>query len=96
MYRLRQLAILRGVANESVWFYREFVDNLLKRGTVYGPELMLAFARRVGLGPLMEHFRMGMEMALQGRLLFKPRSVVGGEALRQIAGKALKDGERGQ
>ena len=75
MYSLRQLAMDSDVPNESVGFYREFVANLLKRGTVYEPELLLAYALRAGLKTLLPHVGMGLRMVSQGKLTYRPRSI---------------------
>ena len=96
MYLLRQRAAADGASKEWVGFYREFVTCIQKRGTVYEPELLLAYARRAGLGALIPHLRMGVEMALRGKLTFGPRSIASRERLGQaiqetVEGKARQD-----
>lgn len=90
MYLLRQWMAADGASNESVRFYREFVTCIQRRGTVYEPELLLTYARRVGPGALIPHFRMGIGLALGGKLSFGPRSIAGKEGLRQTIRAAMK------
>lgn len=90
MYLLRQRAAGDGASNERVGFYREFVTCIQKRGTVYEPELLLAYARRVGPGVLFPHIRMGVGMALHGKLTFGPRSIPGRERLGQAIRETMQ------
>ena len=93
MYLLRQQAAAEGTCNESIRFYREFVAGIRRRGAVYEPELMLAYARRVGLEGILPHLRMGTEMALRGKLTFKPRSIPAKEQLSRVIQQVMEGGE---
>jgi len=94
MYLLRQQAAAEGISNKSISFYREFVAGIQAAGAVYEPKLMLAYARRVGPEAVLPHLRMGAELALRGKLIFRPRSIAEKEQLGGIIRQVMEDGER--
>ncbi|MEW6545738.1 MAG: 4Fe-4S dicluster domain-containing protein [Bacillota bacterium] len=89
MYRLRQLAAARGVRNESVWFYCEFLADLSKRGIIHELGLMLAYARRVGPKSLLRHAGLGVHMISGRKLRLRPRCLLDREAFARVAGDIL-------
>lgn len=90
MYRLKRLAIARGIVNVNVWFYREFIANLSKRGIVYEPELMLRYARRVGWRTLLPHVAMGIHLVQKGGLNLPPRGRAGSDTLARVVNAILR------
>ncbi|MBI4785897.1 MAG: 4Fe-4S dicluster domain-containing protein [Chloroflexi bacterium] len=90
MYRLKQMAVTRGIVNDNIWFYREFVRNIGKRGLVYEPELMLGYARRVGWQVLLPHVRMGLEMAQRRKLTPPPPRLNEQEVLSSVIAEILQ------
>lgn len=94
MFRLKRAAEAHGIVNANVWFYREFVANVQKRGIVFEPELMLQYARRVGVGALTPHIEMGLRLALRRELALTPGKIHDPPALAQMIQALLDAGEK--
>ncbi|MBI5302657.1 MAG: 4Fe-4S dicluster domain-containing protein [Chloroflexi bacterium] len=92
MMRLKRVAETRGILNSNVWFYREFVENVRKRGIVFEPELMLAYARRVGMSVLLPHVEMGLRLARRGELALAPGRIDDAKSLTRMIQEILAQG----
>ncbi|GAW91749.1 heterodisulfide reductase [Calderihabitans maritimus] len=75
MFLLKQLAIARGISNDSVVFYQTFMKIIRKYGILHEPELLLQYARQTRWQVLIQQWRTGAAMVFRGKVGLRPRKI---------------------
>ncbi|ACK70135.1 putative heterodisulfide reductase, C subunit [Gloeothece citriformis PCC 7424] len=84
---VKALAIQEGIENNSVKFNQIFVELIQKRGILFEPELMHKYG---GIEAMLSQAKLGIKLALRGKLSPFPAQVKNSQKFSQALEKAVK------
>lgn len=84
---VKAIAISEGINNDSTRFNQIFVELIEKRGILFEPELMHKYG---GMSAILQQAKLGMKLAIRGKLSPLPAKVSDPQKFSQALSKASK------